>query len=104
MSGDDRIVRRALEAEDVIDVSRELDGRERAARRHTIWALLGVSPVAVIPLVATASEFGVWAFLAAMSVVAARETLLAVRAHRDASELRERLHALTSEWSSSSPD
>ena len=79
----------------VADVSRELEARERAARRHTVWALLGVSPAAAIPLVATASEFGMWALLAGMTAVALRETLGAVRAHRDVAELREKLHSLT---------
>lgn len=30
-----------------------------AARRHTLWAILGVSPGALIPLIVTANHFGI---------------------------------------------
>lgn len=94
----DRAIRRALDDANSADVTRELEHRERAARRHTMWALLGVSPAAALPLVAAASTFGVLALVGAMTAISTREALRAVRARRDAAALRERLHYLTSDW------
>lgn len=41
-----------------------------AARRHTLWGLLGVSPGAVIPLILTANHYGI-AIAAGLSVLLA---------------------------------
>ena len=97
-------VRRQLDELDASDVEERLERREKDARRHTLWALLGVSPSALIPLVAAGSELGVWAVIVGMLVVVTKESLAAFRAHGEASDLREELHRLRSEWSSSSPD
>jgi hypothetical protein len=95
-------VRGAREAEKVLanadaaDVTERLRVRESQARRHTLWALLGVSPIGLIPLVATTSEFGVAALAGGMLVITVREALRAMSAHSEVSELREELHRLTS--------
>ena len=97
----------ALRRADAEDVARLLAERERAARRHTLWALLGVSPAGLIPMIGAVSEFGVPVLVAGMTAIAATETLRAVRARGEAQALRERLHALTTEWTPSrleSPD
>ena len=41
-----------------------------AARRHTLWGLLGASPGAVIPLILTANQYGI-AIAAGLSIVIA---------------------------------
>lgn len=41
-----------------------------AARRHTLWGLLGVSPGAVIPLILTANQYGI-AIAVGLSIVLA---------------------------------
>ena len=101
MDTENRALQKRLEEADADDITSRLAERERDAKRHTLWALLGVSPAALIPLVATASELGVWAVLVGMSLVVVKEALAAFKARADVSELREELHQLRSEWSSS---
>lgn len=87
---------RVLEKADAADIAERLRVRESEARRHTLWALVGISPVGLIPLVATTSEFGVAALVGGMLVITVREALRAMSAHSEVSELREELHSLTS--------
>lgn len=89
--GDGGLQRRLDEA-DTQDIAARLAEKERKAKLHTMWAVLGVSPAALIPLIATASEFGVWAAAVGMSVIVVKEAVAAMGAGRDASALRRELH------------
>lgn len=91
----------ALKMADAADVTERLKKRESEAQRHAFWAVMGVSPVGLIPLVATASEFGVAALVGGMLIISVREALRAMRARSEASELREKLHSLNASWTSS---
>ena len=58
-----------LESEQA-ELETTLRATRAAARRHTLWGLLGASPGALIPLIATANQFGI-AVAAGLSVVLA---------------------------------
>lgn len=55
-----------------------------AARRHTLWAVLGLSPGAIIPLVVSVGEMGMGVFVAALVAMTGTETVRAVRARLEA--------------------
>jgi len=61
--------------------------RRRAARRHTLWAILGVSPTTLIPLLAAVHDFGPEIVGVAAVVIVAIEGWRAVRARTDAREI-----------------
>lgn len=50
------------------ELDQALRATRAAARRHTLWGLLGASPGAVIPLIATVNHFGI-AVAAGCSIV-----------------------------------
>jgi len=52
------------------ELEERLRATRAAARRHTLWGLLGVSPGAVVLLIATANHFGI-AMAAGLGVVLA---------------------------------
>jgi hypothetical protein len=41
------------------ELSAELVRTRAAARRHTLWGLLGASPAALVPLIVTANHYGI---------------------------------------------
>jgi hypothetical protein len=60
----------ALLESERVELETQLRKTRAAARRHTLWGLLGASPGAVIPLIVTANHFGLVG-VAAFSVVLA---------------------------------
>jgi hypothetical protein len=77
---------------------RESAERERAsARRHALWALLGVSPGALVPLVGSAAEFGFAGLLAIGVAVFGIEGWRSIRASREAAKLERQLEQLDAE-------
>lgn len=66
-----------------------------AARRHTLWAVLGLSPGAIIPLVVSVGEMGMGVFVAALVAMTGTETVRAVRARREADAIGPPCHAVT---------
>ncbi len=92
----------SLDRADASDLQCQLNERERAARRHTVWALLGLSPAGLIPLFAVANELGGYALFGAAIVISGIEASRAIKARGEALELREKLHSLSSPWTSSS--
>lgn len=78
------------------DLEEQLQKRRRASRRHTLWAVLGVSPGAIVPLLAVASEFGITVVAALSFFVAAVEAWRAVQARADAQEIEEKLRQVSS--------
>jgi len=85
--------RHVLEAERK-DLEAEIDKREAAARRHAFWAVLGVSPGAVIPLLFTVSEVGAAALVAGVVAMTGMEAWRAHKARRDVGALRRDLEEL----------
>lgn len=83
----------ALQQSEVDDLSAQLESREAAARRHGLWAVLGVSPAALVPLIATASDFGVTALVAGSILVTGVEAWRALRARASAARIRTDLDA-----------
>ena len=92
----------ALREADIADVTRRLEERERSASRHTLWAVLGVSPAGLLPLIGTASEFGVAALITGVAAITVVEAVRAIRARGEAARLRSQLEELTAPWTSSS--
>lgn len=64
-----------------------------AARRHTLWGLLGVSPGALIPLIATANQFGLVVAAGFGIVLAGVELWRGARLFNVAAGLEHRLKA-----------
>ncbi len=87
--------RRILLESERKDLEEQQLSRRAAARRHTLWALLGVSPTAAIPLLA-ATRFGVGMFAILSLCVAVVEAWNAIRAHMDATDIEGRLKRLSS--------
>ena len=72
----------------------QLDERKRARRRHLTWALLGVSPGALVPLFVSLSAVGVSALVGAVGLMTGVEAWRAWRARRDVVELKDTLESL----------
>ena len=64
-----------------------------AARRHTLWGLLGASPGAVIPLIATVNHFGITVAAGCSIVLAGVELWRGARLFNAAGGLESRLKA-----------
>ena len=64
-----------------------------AARRHTLWGLLGVSPGAVIPLIVTANHFGIAMAAGLSTLLAGVELWRGARLFNAAAGLENRLQA-----------
>lgn len=77
--------------------------KRAAARRHGLWALLGISPAAAIPLLGTTAEFGVAGLLAIGAAVFAIEGWRSIRANRAANELEREMGDLDAEIRALSP-
>lgn len=73
------------------DLELELESRRSAAHRHALWAMLGVSPGAVIPLLASFHEMGMVALAIGVLLVTGVEAWRAIQARMDAAELVQRL-------------
>ena len=104
MSGDSQEGRAlaAIEASEAAELAVEIEAREQAARRHTLWALLGVSPAGLIPLLAASSDFGVAALLTGAVCITGIEAWRALRARAEAAELRDELRHRASSTTSMS--
>lgn len=87
-------VERTLEILDQAELTQELEKRRMAARRHGLWAVLGLSPAAIVPFIATAHEFGIAAASACTIFVSGMEAWRAIQAHMDAKEYEAKM-ALT---------
>ena len=86
----DRAAYAFLEAER-LDLLERLGSRRAAVRRHTLLALLGVSPAVLFPVLANFGDSGI-AFLAVViSLMMGLEASRAVRAKRDVAELKRAL-------------
>ncbi len=88
----------AAEAVVVDSEIRELEGRlaskRKASRRHTVWALLGVSPGALLPFGALLGESALGAAVILGVLVTATEAWRAVRARAEATKLEMALKRL----------
>ena len=71
--------------------------KRAAARRHGLWALLGISPGAAVPLLGSTAEFGMAGLLAIGAAVFAVEGWRSIRASRAANELERELGDLDAE-------
>ena len=80
-----------FERRDLLD---RLQEREAAHHRHTMWALIGVSPGALIPLVISMSQVGASVLAGSVFLMTAVEGWRALRAKRDVAELKETLREL----------
>lgn len=69
------------------DLEERLRVRRRAARRHTLWAVLGVSPATLIPLLAAVHDFGPEIAGFAAVLVLGVEGWRAVQARADVREI-----------------
>ena len=89
LTRDDEFVE--LQRRDLLD---QLQKREGARERHTMWALIGISPGAAVPLLLSLSQFGGSALAAGVLLMTGREAWRAVCAKRDVAELRQALKEL----------
>ena len=86
----DATARAFLESER-LDTLERLNSRMAAVRRHTLLALLGVSPAVLFPLLATFGDSGVVLLAAVITLMMGLEASRALRARRDAAELKRAL-------------
>lgn len=77
------------------DLQEQLEARQAAVRRHTFWAVLGVSPGAAIPLLMTFGDVGVTAVLVGMAAMTGLEGWRALRARKDVTNLETQMHELS---------
>lgn len=75
-----------LEKLDRAELTQQLQARRKAARRHGLWAVLGLSPAAVVPLILTAHELGIAIAAGCTVFVSGVEAWRAIQAHMDAKE------------------
>jgi hypothetical protein len=83
----------ALRESERQDLEERLRGARSAARRHGLWAVLGFSPGALIPMLGVLHEYGAAAAVAISVLVVGVEAWRAVQAHMDAAELAAKLLA-----------
>lgn len=84
-----------LETLERAELRQELEAKRVAARRHGLWAMVGLSPAAVVPLIVTAHEFGIVVASACTVFVSGVEAWRAIQAHMDAQECEARIRAVS---------
>ena len=87
---------RSLREAEVRDLEEQVRAARSAARRHTLWAVLGVSPGAAIPLRLSVHELGLAMIVVFSVFVTGVERWRALQARMDAVELRQRLLEISS--------
>lgn len=87
---------RALVEADRRDLQERIRKRRSAARFHTIWAFLGVSPPAVLPLLVVLTETGFAMAIVFAFFIGGVESWNAVQAWMDVKALEEELEQLES--------
>jgi hypothetical protein len=85
--------RDALRESERQDLEQRLRSARSSARRHGLWAVLGFSPGALIPMLGVLHEYGAAAVVAISVFVVGMEAWRAVQAHMDAAELAAKLDA-----------
>jgi len=90
-AGSGALDRRPVMAADREDLRERLQERRRAARRHTFWAAMGVSPAALIPVLGTLNELGMGLAVSLSAVVMVVEAWRAQRATREADAIERAL-------------
>ena len=83
----------ALRESERQDLEERLRSARSSARRHGLWAFLGFSPGALIPMLGILHEYGAAAVAAISVFVVGVEAWRAVQAHMDAAELAAKLEA-----------
>ena len=83
-----------LQKGDLLD---QIQERESAHRRHLMWAVIGVSPGAVIPLLVSMSQVGATALVGGAFLMTAVEAWRAIKAKREVAELKVTLNELGAE-------
>jgi hypothetical protein len=81
----------------VREVEAEVGERRRAARWHTLWAFLGVSPAGALPMLGLGWDFGFGGVMMAGILITGIEAWRAVQAQADRREAEERLRQLRAE-------
>ena len=80
-----------FERRDLLD---RLHEREEARQRHTMWALIGASPGAIVPLIISMSQLGASVLAGSVVMMTAVEAWRAVRAKREVADLKKALKLL----------
>jgi hypothetical protein len=75
-----------LEALNRAELTQQMEARRKAARRHGLWAVLGLSPAAFVPLILMAHELGIAIAAGCTFFVSGVEAWRAFQAHMDAKE------------------
>lgn len=78
----------AIASADLTDALRELDDAQRRSKRHLMWALLGLSPAALIPFMGLLAEGSFGLIVVLVVLVLLVEGWRYVRAEKEASRLR----------------
>ena len=84
----------AFPATQLADCEARMEAARKAANRHGLFALLGVSPASLLPMIGLGIDFGAMAILGAGAVVVGLETWRWARAraeYRAAEEERTRV-------------
>lgn len=76
------------------ELQAEIYDKRRSARRHTLWASLGVSPAGVLPMLGLGWDFGIAAVVSVSVAVSGIEAWRAVQAWADVREAEESLRQL----------
>lgn len=96
--------RDAVHRSEIRELEERVISRRRAGRRHTIWALLGLSPGALLPFAALLSESAISGAVALVVLVTGTEIWRAKKAERDAKRAEDALRNLRRATVSQDPD
>lgn len=88
------IGQRGLVESERADLEAAIEEARAAGRRHTTWALLGMSPGALVLIIAAGHEYGVVAALLASLGISGIEVWRGLKASRRVTALQDRLEDL----------
>ena len=81
-------------ARTLVELEAQIQERRRSARRHTLWAMLGVSPAGLLPMLGLGWDFGFGGVVVAGVFITGIEAWRAVQAHADLREAEEAVRKL----------
>ena len=76
------------------DLEEQLAAKEAQVRKHTFWAVLGVSPGAILPLIFSLGELGIAALVVGVVAMTVLEVWRAYRAQAEVTAIERSLRAL----------
>ncbi len=79
------------------DLERQIQALERKRQRHALWAVLGVSPAALLPALGLLAEGSIGLLILLSFLVTGTQAFSWVRTSRKSARLKERMSRLEAE-------